>query len=123
LGVAAGLLPLFLLSAYADAIAQSDDLLTLLVNTCIGLVAQILLTPGGIISFLILGSLFYRFRTPPDRGTVDDGYELLRHALRLERKGQVEQALKAYEYIATRYSHTTAGQDAQKSIENLKALR
>jgi hypothetical protein len=115
--VAAALLALFFRSSYSPA----EDLQVALTNALIGTVERIFLTPGGLACLIVLSGLFYRFRTPRDTGAVDDGYELLERAVRLERTGQVQEALKAYEYIASRYSHTTAGQDAQKSIESLKA--
>jgi hypothetical protein len=77
----------------------------------------------NVIYFGFLGWLFFRFRIPRDSGSVDAGYELLQCALRLETKGQIQEALKAYEDVALRYAHTPAGQDAKKSIESLQANR
>lgn len=75
--------------------------------------------PLGII--VILTTLFYRFRIASDKGTQDDGYELLERATRLERKGCIQEALTSYEDIARRYAHTSAGIDAQASLESLRS--
>ena len=56
--------------------------------------------------------------TPPPE---EAAYELLDAATKLETQGRVQEALAAYQRIAERYSHTAAGQDAQKSIESLRA--
>jgi hypothetical protein len=80
-------------------------------------------TPGGLICVVVLSALFYHFRTPRDSGTADDGYELIQRAISLEKQGKIDEAIKAYEYVAGRYSHTPAGQDAEKSIQSLKAMR
>ena len=50
----------------------------------------------------------------------DKGYELLADATKLEVQGRVREAIAAYQRVADRYSHTAAGQDAQKSIESLR---
>ena len=122
LSVAAALLLSSFLSEFSSR--PADELLPdRFVIAVIGTALRVFLTPGGIISIVVLSALFYRFRKPPDSGTIDDGYELLERAIRLEKKGQIEDAIKAYEYVAVRYSHTTAGQDARKSIESLRALR
>ncbi|MCD6052656.1 MAG: hypothetical protein K0Q55_4074, partial [Verrucomicrobia bacterium] len=55
------------------------------------------------------------------KSAEDKGYELLTQATKLEIKGHVQEALLAYQHIADRYSHTTAGLDARKSIEILRA--
>jgi hypothetical protein len=55
-----------------------------------------------------------------DTGTEDGGYELLERATRLERDGRIHEALSAYEDIARKYAHTTAGHDAEKSAESLR---
>jgi hypothetical protein len=49
------------------------------------------------------------------------GYELLEKATHLETKGNVQEALATYRQIAEKYSHTAAGQDAQKSLESLQS--
>ena len=120
--IAAVVILFYFFAAYSSRPA-AELLPARLIKALIVTAWRICLTPGGIICILVLSGLFYRFRIPPDRGIVDDGYELLERALRLEMKGQILEALKAYEYVAARYSHTTAGQDAQKSIESLRALR
>jgi uncharacterized membrane protein YhaH (DUF805 family) len=58
---------------------------------------------------------------PQDDGTREAGYELLDKALRLERGGRIKDALAAYDDIARRYVQTTAGHDAEKSAESLRA--
>lgn len=54
-------------------------------------------------------------------GTVDEGYELLAEATRLETQGRVQEALLAYQRVADGYAETAAGHDARKSIESLRA--
>ncbi len=54
-------------------------------------------------------------------GTEEEGYELLAQATKLELKGRIQEALIAYQQVADRYSHTTAGHDASKSIESLRS--
>jgi hypothetical protein len=120
--LAGALISLLFFGSYSSRPA-SESGLTRLDNAIHATVKRICLSPGGIASIVVLSGLFYRFRTPPDRGTLEDGYELLDRALRLEKEGRIEDAIKAYEYIAVRYSATAAGQDAQKSIESLRALR
>jgi len=93
----------------------------ILYNLIVGTVA--FLSPLGVACAVVLIGLFYRFRIPPDSGSEDDGYELLERALRLERKGRIEDALKAYEEIAEKYAHHSAGLDAKKSAENLRRQR
>jgi hypothetical protein len=88
-------------------------------NSVVGTI-NFFLSPLGLGCVVILTSLFYRFRIPPDRGTEDDGYELLERAMRLERKGRVQDALHAYDDIAKKYQHTTAGSDAKKGAESLR---
>jgi hypothetical protein len=57
---------------------------------------------------------------PYARAEEDKGYELLADATKLEAQGRVQEAIAAYQRIADKYSHTAAGQDAQKSIESLQ---
>jgi hypothetical protein len=54
-------------------------------------------------------------------GTEEEGYELLSQATKLEVQGRIREALFAYQRVADRYSHTTAGYDARKSLESLRA--
>lgn len=54
-------------------------------------------------------------------GTEDEGYELLADATKLETQGRVQEAIAAYQRVVDKYSHTTAGADAQKSLESLQA--
>lgn len=54
-------------------------------------------------------------------GTEEEGYELLAQATKLELKGRIQEALIAYQQVADRYSHTTAGHDAKKDIESLRS--
>lgn len=51
----------------------------------------------------------------------DEGRALLADATKLEIDGRVRQALIAYQRIAQKYSHTSAGHDAQKSLESLRS--
>jgi hypothetical protein len=51
----------------------------------------------------------------------DEGFELLEEATKLEIQGRVREAIAAYQRVADRYSHTPAGQDAQRSIDSLRA--
>jgi len=73
-----------------------------------------------VFQLFFLSVLFYRFRTPKDTGTKEDGFELLSHATRLERKGQIEEALKAYLYISEKYSEHEVGKDAKISYDVLQ---
>jgi hypothetical protein len=120
--IAGVVLLLFFLGAYSSR-PPGELFPDQIINALLGAAWNVCTSVGGIICILVLSGLFYRFRTPPDRGTIDDGYELLERAVLLERKGKVEEALKAYEYVAARYSSTAAGQDAQKSIQGLRELR
>lgn len=53
-------------------------------------------------------------------GTEDEGYELLSQATKLERAGQVQKALLAYQRVADLHPHNGAGHDAKISIESLR---
>jgi len=55
----------------------------------------------------------------PDQRIVDDGRELLEQALRLEKDGELLEAINAYETVAAKYARTPAGLDAQKRAERL----
>ncbi|HVN98017.1 MAG TPA: hypothetical protein VMT62_16425 [Syntrophorhabdaceae bacterium] len=54
-------------------------------------------------------------------GTEEDAYSLLSEAARLEVKGKLDDALFKYQEVVTRFRDTAAGNDAQKSIDILKA--
>lgn len=54
-------------------------------------------------------------------GTEDDGQSLLKEGFRLERDGELEEALLKYQVVATSLKDTVAGQDAEISIETLRA--
>jgi hypothetical protein len=63
-----------------------------------------------------------RYNSRHTRRTREDlGYEELAHGARLERKGQVQEALAAYQTVVEEYPHTNASEDAKKSIESLQA--
>jgi uncharacterized membrane protein len=51
----------------------------------------------------------------------EDAYSLIREAIRLEVKGQFDEALLKYQEVVTRFRDTAAGNDAEKSIEAVKA--
>lgn len=55
------------------------------------------------------------------RTREDIGYDELAHGARLERQGQVQKALAAYQTVVEEYPHTNASKDAKKSIESLQA--
>jgi hypothetical protein len=80
-----------------------------------------LMSPGGFIIGAVLVGFYFHFRPPNDSGSVDDGYELLSHATKLEREGRAQAAIKAYEDIARAYANTSAGLDAQTSLDALRA--
>ena len=67
-----------------------------------------------------------RIRRPGEVGASldaeDEGHTLLADATKLEIDGRVRDALIAYQRIAKQYPHTSAGQDAQKSLESLRAM-
>lgn len=108
----------YLWFSFLNELGKTTPQPQLSLNLLIRVVGHFLaVVPLGIM--VILTTLFYRFRIAPDRGTQDDGYELLERATRLERKGCVQEALTAYEDIARRYARTSAGIDAQKSLESL----
>jgi TPR repeat protein len=80
------------------------------------------------IVFWVVNSIYGRnrwgeFAGEPYHSAVseDDDYEALADATKLETQGRVQEALAAYQRVADRYSHTTVGGDAQKSIESLRA--
>ena len=50
----------------------------------------------------------------------NEGHALLADATKLEIDGRIEEAVIAYQHIAQKYPHTSAGQDAQKSLESLR---
>jgi len=72
-------------------------------------------------------SSFYnrRLRRPGDTGvsldSEDEGHELLAAATKLEVDGRVRDAFTAYQYVAQKYPQTSAGRDAQISLEGLRA--
>ena len=51
----------------------------------------------------------------------DQGYQLLAEATKLETQGRIQEALVAYQQISDNYPRTSAGQDALKSAESLRA--
>jgi hypothetical protein len=79
---------------------------------------------GLLLTWLALGMPGFRFLKHlfacRRADSVDDGFTLLKRATRLERRGQVQDALNLYQEIAARYSHTPAGQDAEASIRGLR---
>lgn len=124
LAVGGGLFALALFLSFSTELAraakqQNSDSTVVLVNTFIGGIERIE-SPLGIICIVVLGIFFYRYKKPRDGGTENDGYELLSQATHLETQGRIQEAVAAYEKIAIKYSHTAAGQDAQKSLESLR---
>jgi hypothetical protein len=51
----------------------------------------------------------------------DQAYKLLADATKLETQGRVQEALAAYQQVFDKYPRTSAGQDARKSAESLRA--
>lgn len=51
----------------------------------------------------------------------DQGYQLLAEATKLETQGRIQEALVAYQQIFDNYPRTSAGQDALRSAESLRA--
>jgi endogenous inhibitor of DNA gyrase (YacG/DUF329 family) len=51
----------------------------------------------------------------------DQGHRLLANATKLETQGRLQEALAAYQHVFTTYPHTSAGHDAKRSAENLRA--
>lgn len=74
-----------------------------------------------ILSYVVVSKFQEQKRFEADAKTEASGYELLERATRLEAKGNVQEALAAYRQVAEKYSHTAAGQDAQKSLESLQS--
>ena len=122
--MAAGLVALMFWSSLSRQMAlpeaQTASGVAIFISAAIDTVLRFFTTVGGLGCVIILTGLFFRFRQPRDRGTAEDGYELLTQATRLETQGHIQEALAAYRHVAEKYSHTAAGQDAQKSIESLQ---
>jgi hypothetical protein len=87
-----------------------------------GLLCLLVPLAGALCAGLALG-LKAAFGPPPhdDSGALDDAYTLFEQAVRMERKGEVREALQLYGQIATQYSHTVAAQDALASIRHLRS--
>jgi hypothetical protein len=75
---------------------------------------------GLLLAGLALGSRRGIFRSA-DRKKAEDGYDMLERAGRLERIGQVGEALELYQKTVTQYPNTTAGRDAEASLRSLRA--
>jgi hypothetical protein len=52
----------------------------------------------------------------------DEGRALLDQATKMEIDGRVHDAVLVYQHIARKYPRTSAGKDAQKSLESLRAI-
>jgi len=89
---------------------------------------------GAAILFLVLPSVAYwlfvsffghdawRFpRRDPRRSPEEGAFASLSEATRLESQGRVAEAMKRYQAIMDQFPGTTAGHDAQKSLESLRA--
>ena len=67
-----------------------------------------------------------RIRRPGEVGASldadDEGHALLAQATKMEIDGRVRDAVLVYQHIALKYPHTSAGQDAQKSLKSLRAM-
>lgn len=124
LATGGGLFGLALFSSFSIELAratkqQRSDSVAVLLNTFIGGIERVA-SPLGITCLVVLVAVFSCYKKPRDGGTEEDGYELLSQATHLEAEGRILEATAAYEKIATKYSHTTAGTDAQRSLESLQ---
>ena len=70
-------------------------------------------TRGGVALLIITFVVFRAFRKPK----ADDAYDCYEVANRLKRKGQIKEALAAYDDIASRFSDTDIGNDAKISAD------
>ena len=82
------------------------------VNTALG----IFISPGGLSLLIITYVCFRAYRKPK----ADDAYDCYEVANRLKRKGQIKEALAAYDDIASRFSDTDIGNDAKISADELR---
>jgi hypothetical protein len=92
------------------------------INTAIGIVERFL-SMGGIVTVVLLCSLFYRFRAPikiSGVATEQQACELLDEAIKLEAGGDLSEALAKYQEGITGCGRTTASKDAEQCIESLR---
>ena len=74
---------------------------------------------GGVIILILFYGLFRSFR-PKEQKDLEGAAKLYEKATKLERRGQIKEALTAYDDIATRFADTETGDDAKISAENLR---
>jgi hypothetical protein len=74
-----------------------------------------------VLSGIMVSNFQERVARKSGGATEDEKYELLNRATKLETKGRVDDALKAYRELAEKYPDSAAGRDARKSLESLEA--
>jgi len=119
LAVGVMILVLVQIKPFCDELCNNYSVIAALANAAIRTV-NFFMAPLGWIVAGLFAWLLAHYRQPRDRGTEEDGYDLLKHATKLECAYRIPEALAAYADIAQRYSHTPAGRDAQISLETLQ---